>query len=94
MGFKRPQCTTTTNSNLFTYGFYTSQAYSNPVTNGVVALYLTTGQMGGTAFSQSQGWPLTTVYVVPSTPTNLYYGIFDNGTAHSVTYTVSATRIA
>jgi hypothetical protein len=87
--------TLTQNLNFFTYGFYkTSNSYANPLTNGVVSLYLSTGQMGGTAYGQSQGWPLTTVYVVPSTPINLYYGIFDGGTVHDLTYTVSATRIA
>jgi len=84
----------TQSTNFFTYGFYQSTGQSSPVTNGVVCLYLSSGQLGGSAYNQSQGWPLTTVYVVPSTPVNLYYQIFDNGTANVKTYTVSATRIA
>ena len=88
------QTSVTQNSNFYTYGFYTSQSSTNPVTNGVISLYLSNGNFGGSGFNQNQGWPLTTVYVVPSTPTNLYYGIFDNGTPHNKTYTVSVTRIA
>jgi len=40
--------------------------------------------------------PITTVYVVPATPINLYYGFFYNapGQPNSYTYNVSATRIA
>ena len=79
------------------YGFYTNQAGTpTQAINGATYFYFNSGSMTQYDFNEPLGFPITTVYVVPSTPVNLYYGYFCNSGNGAYTYThnVSATRIA